>query len=352
MSWETALTRWYTQNKREMPWRGCENPYFIWVSEIMLQQTQVDTVTPYFNRFISQFPTIESLAESKQEPVLKAWEGLGYYSRARNLHKAAQIVCTEHNGKMPSTYEGLQELPGLGPYCAAAVASIAFGHPIPVVDGNVLRVFARFWGIEDDIRQGKVRDALFKRLIPSIEGQNPSDFNQAMMELGALICKPKNPKCKECPLSDQCYAYKNNQTETLPYKSKSAKVPHHTIVVGVISKDGKVLIGKRRQDQMLGGLWEFPGGKCEPQEKLEDALQREILEETKLKVTIRECFCTVNHAYTHFKITMHAFWCDYKGGDPIPLSAEVLEWVPLSELHKRPFPKANHKMLEFLIKLT
>ena len=186
----------------------------------MLQQTQVDTVIPYFNRFVARFPTVEDLAKADLQDVLKLWEGLGYYSRARNLHKAAQF-------DLPADYDELQKLPGIGPYCAAAIASIAFGQPVPVVDGNVLRVFARFWGIFDDIRKTKVRNVLFEKLKPFIAEENPSDFNQAIMEIGALICKPKSPKCAECPLNTDCFAHNANQTDKLPFKSASKPVPHY-----------------------------------------------------------------------------------------------------------------------------
>lgn len=314
----------------------------------MLQQTQVDTVIGYFERFMVQFPTLELLAQADQEKVLKAWEGLGYYSRARNLHKAAKMVMDAHEGVIPCTYEALQTLPGLGPYCAAAVTSIAFGNAVPVVDGNVIRVFSRFWGIEDDVRLPKVRNEIFDRLTPIIQDFNPSHFNQAMMELGALICKPKSPACEKCPLQSECVAYQTKRTDQLPFKSKAAPVPHHTIVVGVIWKAGQILIGKRRQDQMLGGLWEFPGGKCEPGESLDGALKREILEETGLHVTVGPPYCAVQHAYTHFKITLHAFPCTIDSGILEAKSADELRWVSWEMLKTLPFPKANLKILSFL----
>jgi len=346
------LVAWFGHAQRAMPWReACPSPYKIWVSEIMLQQTQVDTVIPYFNRFIAQFPTVDVLAAADQQTVLKAWEGLGYYSRARNFHKAAKIVVDKWGSKLPETYEALQTLPGLGPYCAAAITSIAFENPVPVVDGNVLRVFARVWGIEEDIRLNKVRNLIFDRLKPLIETCKPSDFNQGIMELGALICKPKSPLCDQCPIQRHCVAYTTKRVDRLPYKSKAAPVPHHTIVVGVIWKDGKILVGKRREDQMLGGLWEFPGGKCEASESLEAALAREINEETNLKVKIGPKYCSVKHAYTHFKITLHAYACEWICGQEIPKSATELKWVALDGLTQLPFPNANRRVLKVLQEL-
>lgn len=320
-------------------------PYAVWVSEIMLQQTQVDTVIPYFKRFMRQFPTVEALAQADLQTVLKAWEGLGYYSRARNLHRAAEQVVREYQGNLPRDYNELQKLSGLGPYTAAAVASIAFGVPVPVVDGNVLRVFARVWGIEDDIRSPKVRDTLFNRLMPIIQMVDPSTFNQAMMELGALVCKPK-PLCEQCPILKACVAFQTHRTQELPFKSKKAPTPHYEIAVGVIWKGDKLLIGRRRTDQMLGGLWEFPGGKRKPGETLAETAAREILEETSLKVKVGAPYMQVKHAYTHFKITLTAFHCDYRSGTAMPHSTDELKWITLDEIEDYPFPKANKTVIE------
>ncbi|RAP35860.1 A/G-specific adenine glycosylase [Candidatus Marinamargulisbacteria bacterium SCGC AAA071-K20] len=331
-----------------MPWRDNPSPYFTLVSEIMLQQTQVATVIPYFNRFIEKFPTVYDLADADEQVVLKAWEGLGYYSRARNLQKAAKMVVQDFNGKLPSTYDDLQKLPGIGPYCAAAITSIAFGNAVPVVDGNVLRVFTRFWGVFDDIRNTKVRDVFFNKLKPYVAEDNPSDFNQAIMECGALICKPKSPLCEQCPLSKDCFAFNSKKTEDLPVKSKLKPVPHYNIAVAVIQKDGKILIGKRDEKQMLGGLWEFPGGKQESKESLEETCLREVKEETGLQIEILNPLTSVKHAYSHFKITLHPFLCDYVSGKEIPKSATELKWVSLNDLSKYPFPKANKVVLESL----
>jgi A/G-specific adenine glycosylase len=330
-----------------MPWRSNPLPYYVWVSETMLQQTQVSTVIPYFNRFIQKFPTIQDLANADQQTVLKQWEGLGYYSRARNVHKAAQYVINELNDKIPSTYEKLQELPGIGPYIAAAIASIAFEVPVPVVDGNVLRVFSRFWGISDDIRNTSVRNTLFDQLTPIIKKvKEPSQFNQAIMELGALICTPKSPTCNSCPIATQCYANTHHKQAELPYKSKSKPTPHYDIAVGIIRDGNKILIGKRKQDQMLGGLWEFPGGKQKESESLEETVMREIKEETGLQVKLNHKITQIKHAYTHFKITLHAYDCTYISGKALPHTTDEIRWVSLSELKTYPFPKANSKVLD------
>jgi len=331
-----------------MPWRQNPSPYHTWISEMMLQQTQVATVIDYFNRFIALFPDVTCLAKADQQSVLKAWEGLGYYSRARNLHRAAQILVSDYDGQLPSDYHELQVLPGIGPYIAAAISSIAFQQPVPVVDGNVLRVFTRFWFIETDIRKPVVRDQIFERLSPILHQVPPEDFNQAIMELGALCCRPVNPSCDICPIQGQCQAFEQDQVHRLPYKSKKEPVPHHTIGVGVIIKDGKVLIGKRKESQMLGGLWEFPGGKMKPNEEITQTIEREIREETALEVQVDGFLCQVKHAYTHFKITMHAYLCTMRSGTPTPISCDELQWVSLSELDQYPFPKANHTVLAHL----
>ena len=227
----------------------------------MLQQTQVVTVIPYFDRFIEAFPSIERLAAAPLQDVYKIWEGLGYYSRAKNFHQAAKKVVESHGSKIPGDYQVLKTLPGLGPYCAAAIASIAFGQPVPVVDGNVLRVMTRFWDIDKDIRKESTKKEIFNRLDPIIQQLSPSEFNQGLMELGALICKPRDPECGICPIQNDCLASKLKKTHLLPVKSKRPPVPHHVIGVAIVEKNREVLIARRRPTQMLGGLWEFPGGK-------------------------------------------------------------------------------------------
>ncbi len=350
MTWESRLIDWFKANQRVMPWRSNPQPYYVWVSEMMLQQTQVDTVIPYFNRFITRFPTVKSLAEAPLDDVLKLWEGLGYYSRARNLHKAAGIVVQGHKSILPSDYDELQTLPGLGPYCAAAITSIAFGHPVPVVDGNVLRVFTRFWGIFENITKQTTRKMLFNRLISSVESVDPSDFNQGIMELGALVCTPRNPTCDSCPLQSDCVAYATGHILKLPVKDKAKPVPHYNISVGVVWLNNKVLIGKRKEDQMLGGLWEFPGGKHEEGEEFSDTCVREIKEETGLAIEIEKQYCIVKHAYSHFKITLHAFKCQVLGGELEAKSASELKWVSLDDVDTYAFPKANKVVLEHLSK--
>ncbi|MEX0662004.1 MAG: A/G-specific adenine glycosylase [Balneolaceae bacterium] len=347
-----ALLGWYQINKRKMPWRDITDPYKIWISEVMLQQTRVDTVIPYFNRFMEKYPTVDDLAESDQQSVLKVWEGLGYYSRARNMHQAAKTVSTEMNGKMPANYDGLIKLKGIGPYTAAAISSIAYSEKKAVVDGNVLRVLCRFFGIPDDIRSAGTKTQIQGFADDLIPESNPGDFNQAVMELGATVCKPSNPMCDECPLSVQCVAYNSAQTEVIPYKSKKAKVPHHQIAVGlIVNKNNELLISLRQNNAMLGGLWEFPGGKKEDDESLKETTKRELDEELGVEVSVFDEFMNLKHAYSHFKITLHAYWCRIEKGKPSPKSSQKLKWVSLEAIDEFPFPKANKTLIKNLQEL-
>ncbi len=346
--WDGRLIGWYRRHQRVLPWRQNPSPYRVWVSEIMLQQTQVATVIPYFERFIAAFPDINSLAGADQEHVLKVWEGLGYYSRARNLHRAARRVVSDFDGAIPCTHEALLALPGVGEYTAAAIASIAYGQPFPVVDGNVLRFAARFRGITADIRTTHVKKATLQWLQPVIALHNPSDFNQALMELGALVCHPSSPMCAECPVADNCYALSNGCVNELPFKAARKNIPHYNVAVGIVFDGDRLLICKRAQDKMLGGLWEFPGGKQEPGEALEETARREIVEETGMEVRVGSRLVTVEHAYSHFSITMTAFICTKTNNHCVCETEAESRWVYPSDLEELPFPKANRRVIAAL----
>lgn len=346
----SRLLGWYDDNKRDMPWRDCGDPYKTWISEIMLQQTRVDQATPYFNRFIERFPDVYALANAEQQDVLKVWEGLGYYSRARNLHHAAKTVVDDFNGQIPDTEDEILELKGVGPYTASAVLSIAFSKPHAVVDGNVLRVLTRYLGIEDDIRSSSTKNTVQEAANELIDEDRPGDFNQAVMELGATVCTPSNPDCSECPVSSNCVAYTTLKTDSIPYKSPAKKRPHHQIGVGIIRDDENVLIALRPEDAMLGGMWEFPGGKQKEDEDIQQTVIRELKEELGVDVTVTKPFMKLNHAYSHFKITLHAYLCELKKGNPQPKTSQQLKWVSVSELDRYPFPKANRKLTEKLMK--
>ncbi|MEC8677362.1 MAG: A/G-specific adenine glycosylase [Candidatus Margulisiibacteriota bacterium] len=349
--WAKQLIEWFNTHQRPLPWRKSPSSYYTLISEFMAQQTQIATVIPYFNRWIKQFPTIQDVAQADEDTIFKAWEGLGYYSRAKNLHKTAKIISEELNGIIPESASELETLPGIGPYIAAAIASIAFSEKIAVVDGNVLRVMTRFFGIKDDISDQKTKVKIQNRLNQVIKPLEPASFNQGLMELGALICLPKNPNCMDCPISETCYAKNMNETTTLPVKKKKPPTPHYTIVIGIIkNKTNNILITKRKKDQLLGGLWEFPGGKVNENETLENALIREIKEEVNLDIKSPQFLCKVNHAYSHFKITMHAYCCTLDSDNKIKLSsADEFRWINQNEFDDFAFPKANKVVIQNLI---
>jgi len=345
---QTELLHWYRTNKRILPWRQTSDPYNIWISEAMLQQTQVKTVIPYYNRFLKEFPTVRELAGDDRQKVLKMWEGLGYYSRAVNLHKAAKMVVAEFAGKIPSELNLIKKLPGVGDYISAAVLSIAFRKPLAVVDGNVKRVLARLYCLTEPVNDFKKKKSFFEKANLLLNKNFPGDHNQAMMELGALICTPRNQNCDICPVCRFCSAFQNKVVVEYPKKIAKAKTPLYYIAIGVIYNDGKMLITKRKEKGLLGGLWEFPGGKREPKESAETACIREIKEETGLRVSIIRHLKTVRHAYTHFKISMEVFICRYESGN-VRLNGPVdFRWITKDEISDFPFPKSNHKFIGML----
>lgn len=346
----TKLVEWYRQSHRDLPWRNTSDPYAVWVSEIMLQQTQVATVLPYYARFLEQYPSITALAQAPLDEVLKAWEGLGYYARARNLHKAAQCIVKDYGGVFPQTFEAVHALPGIGQSTAGAILTFAFKQPHAILDGNVKRVLARLYAIEQPVQEPKTADILWEKsraLLPD-NPETAYDFNQAIMELGATICTPKNPECSRCPWQQNCHAFTQGRQDELPVKKPVKATPHYTIGVGVVWRDDTVLIALRPEEGLLGGLWEFPGGKCETDETIKECIRRELKEETGLEVSVGSCLAVVKHAYTHFKITLHAYQCQYVSGVAEPRSAQQLRWVTLDEIERYAFPKANKKVLESL----
>jgi A/G-specific adenine glycosylase len=348
------LLAWYDRAAAELPWRAPpgspapapERAYAVWLSEIMLQQTQVETVKPYFLRFIAAWPTVEALAAAPLDEVLKAWEGLGYYSRARNLHRAAQIVAMGLNGQFPRTVDGLQALPGVGRYTAGAIASIAFAVPAPVLDGNVIRVFARVTDLADDVTTASAQAALWKLAEDWLPETRPGDYNQALMELGRTICTPRQPRCASCPIAGHCLANARGTQASRPVKRARAQTPHHQVTAGLIWNDaGQLLIAQRPLEGLLGGLWEFPGGKVEPGESLEDCLRRELREELAIDVAVGDLFCVVRHAFTHFSITLHAFTCRHLSGEPQLLGVQASAWVTPDDLDAYAFGKADRQVI-------
>ena len=347
-TFQKALLAWFDREARDLPWRRTKDPYCVYLAEIMMQQTRVDQGTPYYERFLERFPTLQSLAEAEEEAVLKQWEGLGYYTRARNLHRTARILMEQYDGRFPEFAELLQLLPGIGKYTAGAVASIAFDQQAPVVDGNVKRVLSRLNAVTEPVDLPAVEQTLWAAAHALLPAKRPGDFNQGMMELGARICTPKSPTCAECPVQAHCEAYARNIQETLPKKTPKKSVPHYEVVVAAIQDDGRYLIGKRPSDGFLGGLWEFPGGKLQPGETHQQALQRECREELGVDVKVGGMVAVANHAYTHFKVTLNVYRCSITKGKPKARTHTELRWVPPEEFDAYPFPKGNHKFLGLL----
>jgi A/G-specific adenine glycosylase len=345
---QQMLIEWYRLHHRPLPWRETDDPYRIWVSEVMLQQTQVQTVLPYYQEFLRNFPNVKALANADLQAVLKVWEGLGYYARARNMHRSAWIILEKHKGIFPESWELIRELPGIGDYIASAVLSIAFNQPYAVLDGNVKRVLARVYEISAPINKPSSYK-MFKGIADSLlDHFHPGRFNQALMELGALVCKPKNPDCNACPVNIGCRAKRGGHVDQFPKRIQKPKTPLRKIAVGVVYRNSHMLITRRKSEGLLGGLWEFPGGKIGKHERPEQACVREIKEEVNLDVTITDHITQVKHAYTHFKIIMEVFSCRYLSGDIILNGPVDFRWITLNEIDQYPFPKANHKFIHLL----
>jgi A/G-specific adenine glycosylase len=314
----------------------------------MLQQTRVATVIGYYQRFLDRFPTVAALAAAELPAVLKAWEGLGYYSRARNLHAAARCVVADFAGRVPADPDQLRRLPGVGAYTAAAIASIAFGRDVPVLDGNVTRVLARVFRLRENPATAAAQRRLLGWARPLIPPGQAGTINQALMDLGATVCTPRSPRCPACPLAAHCQAFARGEQADLPRKAPRKPIPHYDVAAAVIWRGGRVLIDRRKPTGLLGGLWEFPGGKRRPGETLEAAAIREVREEVGLTVRPTAHLITVRHAYSHFRITLHVFQCRPQAGRARPIACDAVKWVRLADLDDYAFPKANHKIIAAL----
>lgn len=347
----SLLLDWYDKNARILPWRSDPHPYKVWISEIMLQQTQVDIVMPYFLRWMVRFPSLEVLADSSEQEVLACWEGLGYYSRARNILKAARIISHELGGLIPSEVASLQKLPGIGRYTAGAITSIAYGVDVPVLDGNIRRVYARLFNLEAPLGTKQAENALWELAQAELPTGQAGDYNQALMDLGAMICTPQNPVCLVCPLASACQAKAHLLQNDRPVRITKPKVPHYIVTAGVILKQGQVLIAKRPADGLLGGLWEFPGGKLQKEDTdLAACLSREIMEELGVQIEVGEAFGVYKHAYTHFKITLHAFLCQMECTRASQVNQpEAVLWVKPAQLTDFPMGKVDRQIASRLM---
>ena len=348
----STILIWYKQNGRDLPWRSSKDPYSVWVSEIMLQQTRVETVIPYFERWMSEFPTIHHLAAATQQKVLSAWEGLGYYSRARNLHRAAKIVVEDMEGKLPGDTRALCRLPGIGRYTAGAISSIAFGLDEPTLDSNSRRVLARVFNVIEPVHLSKGKNILWKLAKENLPAGQAGEYNQALMDLGATICASRAPGCQNCPVSRFCLARESGVQAERPVTEAKRIIPHYTVTAAVIERNGYILLAQRPTTGLLGGMWEFPGGKQRPGESIIDCLKREILEELGVQIEVNNGLGEYRHAYTHFRITLHAFRCTLlNGNQPRAIQVNDLLWIKPSELLDYPMGKIDRKISREILSL-
>ncbi len=346
----SRLASWFARNRRPLPWRESKDPWHIWLSEVMLQQTRVEQGLPYFERFVERFPSVKDFAAADLDEVLRLWEGLGYYSRCRNLHKAARLIVEDHDGELPSSFDGWLALPGVGPYTAAAVSSIALGEAKAVVDGNVIRVLTRLHAFDAPVDTSAAKRQIQTWADQFLDVDLPGMHNEAVMELGALVCQPTNPDCQACPLNADCRANQQERPTDFPVKKKKKAVPHYDIAVGIVrDQASRIYIQQRDTDSMLGGLWEFPGGKVEPGESPQEACLREVLEETGMEVQVTEPITTIKHAYSHFRITMHAFECVLLSENASSSNQPNL-WIARESFADYAFPRANRRLLDLLAK--
>jgi A/G-specific adenine glycosylase len=339
------LLDWYRSNRRDLPWRRTRDPYAIWISESMLQQTRVETVIPYYERFLERYPDVQALATADLEDVLGLWAGLGYYSRARNLHRAARVVIEEHDGELPDEVSALRELPGVGRYTAGAVASIAFDRPEPVVDGNVARVLARLRGIEEDVGSPRVVRRLWEEAGALAAGSEPGSLNQALMELGATLCTPRAPRCSACPVANRCVARREGSESRLPLKSpRGARRPVQA-VAGWVVRRGRALAVQRPATGLMGGMWELPGGELDGGEEPATAMRRTLRERVGLSVASAEPLGVVDHAFTHLQLRLHVFRCATPRGRVRLDGFDAHRWLPPEAVADLPHGAATRKAL-------
>ena len=343
-----ALLRWYDGAKRDLPWRRSRDPYAIWISETMLQQTRVDTVIPYYERFLERFPDVYALATADNDDVFGLWAGLGYYSRARNLKAAAQQIVAEFGGELPCEASRLQSLPGIGRYTAGAVASIAFDQREPLVDGNVARVLTRLLAIREDIRLREVSERLWREAAALADGPRPGDLNQALMELGATVCTTRAPACRGCPLVRRCAAYRDGLVDELPHKSR-AKAPQALEATAVwLTRRGRILAVRRPSGGLMGGLWELPGGDCKQREKPGDALKRALRGGLGIEAMQIERIGQVQHVFSHRKLKLHVFRAAHARGRIRRTGFDAHQWLPPAALGGLPHGAATRKALALL----
>jgi A/G-specific adenine glycosylase len=344
------LLNWFDLNQRELPWREHYKPYEVWISEIMLQQTQVKTMLPYYRRWMERFPHVQAVALAQEEDLLKHWEGMGYYSRARNIHKASKILLKDYGSEFPKDCDRLRGLPGIGRYTAGAILSIAFNADCPVVDGNIARILSRLFDVATPIRDRQTQKTLWDIAEGMLAKGKARSFNQALMDLGALVCTPRNPSCSQCPVNAHCRALQNGVVNLRPLVRRGKdSVPIH-VVVGILIHEGRIFIQKRPPSGLMPHLWEFPGGKVQQGETPECALVREFREELELSIGTLQRVTLIRHNYTTFRVSLFAFSCQLEDASQQPILRSAVDgrWVTPEELDLYAFPAANRKLIQYI----
>ena len=345
-----TLLAWYADAQRDLPWRRTGDPYAVWISEVMLQQTLVKTVIPYYLRFMGLFPTVDHLARTDLQQVLKVWEGLGYYSRCRNLHHTARMITDQWKGCLPDQWDALRRLPGIGDYIAAAVLSIAFQKPFAVVDGNVKRVLARLHTLAEPVNRSGSHKFYQQWADRLLDHRRPGDFNQAMMELGALVCTPRRPLCLQCPLKSFCQAQALGVVDAYPLRAQRPPVPNKKLAAAAVRKGDRLLLTQRPSRGLLGGLWELPTIMLTSGQDPMEACGRMIKECLNLDVTLNGLITTVAHAYTHFKIRMAVYDCRWRRGRVILDGPADFAWIRAEQVDQYPLHKSMVKAWPAIIK--
>lgn len=344
------ILSWFQEHARSLPWRETYDPYHVWISEIMLQQTQMDRVVVYFDRWITRFPDIASVAGADEDEVLRFWEGLGYYARAKNIMRTARILQKKYQASLPTDHAQLLALPGIGKYTAGAIMSIAFNKEFPLVDANIERLFARLFNLAEPLKEKKSRSFIWKKAKELLPKGKARLFNQALMELGALVCIARNPRCKICPISGYCQAFALDIIRKRPVLKKTPQTIFIEMATGILQKNDKIYIQKRKPHGVWPNLWEFPGGRLEPGETPEMALVREYFEETEFAVGTLRKITTVQHSYTIYRVTLHCYFCSLleNGLEPVLHGPQDYRWVTPAELADYAFPAGHRKLLTYL----
>ena len=353
-SWKRIFRRrllaWYAKHARDLPWRRSTNPYRVWVSEVMLQQTQVETVKPYFQRFLKAFPTVKKLAAADEQEVLRLWEGLGYYRRARSLHAAAQHIVVEHGGRFPSDVKTMQTLPGIGRYTAGAIASIAFDQRAPILEANTIRLFARLIGYREDPTKSAGQKILWQAAEDVLPRKEIARFNQALMELGSLVCKPNNPDCGECPAASLCVANQTGAQAVIPITAQKTKFIDVCEAAVVVRRNGQVLLRRCGESERWAGLWDFPRFALESEGPLfvQEELVVKVQQQTGVTINPGGLLKTIKHGVTRYRITLDCYEARYNSGRLRRDAGKTLRWCGLQELGELPLSSTGRRLAQVI----